>query len=318
MGDESEYIDLYNDGNVPMHFTYPTGDTLLNDFNEFIRVQSEPVQSTSIYAQYKVLQMIHQTGIKVTLTGQGADEQLGGYHYFFGQYFKELLFQLKLGTLLKEISSYSRNHKSLLAFQYFLYFNLPGGIQDQLALGKSKYLHKDFSSNFSKKEYLMMNLYSARGLNDSFLNHFEYKLEHLLKWDDINSMRFSVETRVPFLDYRLVERTLALNSRNIIRNGTTKYFLREAMKGILPEQIRQRHSKIGFSTPDNDWFREDQFNKLIREILNSEKFVNRGYINSEYARKQYTRHLKGEINISRDIWKWINLELWFRELIDNG
>lgn len=316
-GDESEYIGLYKEENVPMHFTYPTGTSLLDDLGEFIGTQYEPVQSTSIYAQYKVFQMIHLQDIKVTLTGQGADEQLGGYHYFFGQYFKELLLHIQLFSLLKEVTGYYKNHKSSLAFQYFLYYILPSGIQDRLALNKAKYLQRDFSSKYSGYDYLMFDLYSARGLNDSFLNHFEYKLEHLLKWDDINSMRFSVETRVPFLDYRLVERTLSLNSHEIIRNGTTKYFLREAMKGILPEQIRQRRSKIGFSTPDNDWFREDQFKKLFGEIIHSEKFVNRGYINAGKAEHLYSKHLNNEINISKDIWKWINLELWFRKFIDS-
>lgn len=316
-GDESEYINLYKDEQVPLHYTYPTGATLLADLEGFVETQYEPVQSTSIYAQYKVMQLIHQQNIKVTLTGQGADEQLGGYHYFFGQYFKELLNHVKLFTLLKEVSYYFKNHKSFLAFQYFFYYNLNPETQNRLALNKAKYLNKDFSSLHSVKDYEMMDLYSAKGLNDSFLNHFEYKLEHLLKWDDINSMRFSVETRVPFLDYRIVERTLALNSRQIIKNGTTKVFLREAMKGILPEPIRQRHSKIGFSTPDNDWFREDKFSVLINEILHSEKFIKRGYINADISDRLYSKHLKNEINISRDIWKWINLELWFRKFIDN-
>jgi len=317
-GDESEYINIYKDENVPMHFTYPTGESLLDDFTEFIGTHFEPVQSTSIYAQYKVLQMINQQGIKVTLTGQGADEQLGGYHYFFGQYFKELLNQAKIYSLLKEALFYTAKHRSFLAFQYLGYFYLSHGLQDRFALGKSKYLNKDFSDLYSKKDYLMMNLYSAKGLNDSFLNHFEYKLEHLLKWDDINSMKFSVETRVPFLDYRFVEHTLSLSPSDIIKNGTTKHYLREAMKGTLPEPIRQRNSKIGFSTPDNDWFRDIHFIKLINDILDSGSFINRGYINAEYASSLYKKHLRKELNISRDIWKWINLELWFRKFIDNG
>ncbi len=316
-GDESEYINLYKDEAVPLHYTYPTSDSLMDDLEDFIGSQTEPVQSTSIYAQYKVLQMIHQQQIKVTLTGQGADEQFGGYHYFFGQYFKELLHQFRLFKLLSEGAHYFKNHKSLLAFRYFLYYSMNPAMQNRLAVNNAKFLNKDFSSSHKMKNYKMKDLYTAKSLNDSFLNHFEYKLEHLLKWDDINSMRFSVETRVPFLDYRLVERTLALNSGSIIKNGTTKYFLREAMSGILPEAIRMRQSKIGFSTPDNDWFREQKFSDLINEILISQKFINRGYIDASDARRLYLRHIKNELNISREIWKWINLELWLRKYIDN-
>jgi asparagine synthase (glutamine-hydrolysing) len=316
-GDESEFIDIYKSENFPLHFTHPTGESLLTDLSFFVESQNEPVQSTSIYAQYKVCQLIHQNGIKVSLTGQGADEQLGGYHYFFGQYFKELLSHFHLLTLLSESAYYLKNHKSLFAFKYLLFYALSPDIQNRLAENKAKFLNKDFSNSQSGTNYGMMDLYSAKNLRDSFLNHFEYKLEHLLKWDDINAMRFSVETRVPFLDYRLVERTLALNSKNIIKHGTTKYYLREAMQGILPEEIRTRHSKIGFSTPEGEWFRNKEFANLIKEILYSPQFNNRGYIDPDRAKSLFSQHSDFDINISREIWKWINLELWFRKYMDN-
>ena len=86
------------------------------------------------------------------------------------------------------------------------------------------------------------------------MNHFEYKLEHLLKWGDRNSMWFSLESRNPFLDYRLVEHTLSLPNAKIINKGVTKYILRESLKDILPAKIYSRTSKIGFETPENIWF----------------------------------------------------------------
>ena len=98
-------------------------------------------------------------------------------------------------------------------------------------------------------------------LSDSLLNHFEYKLEHLLKYEDKNSMHFSLESRVPFLDYRLVEKSLALDPDKIIERGMTKSILRKSMKNILPEKIRQRKDKVGFETPQDDWFRTDIFKK---------------------------------------------------------
>jgi asparagine synthase (glutamine-hydrolysing) len=113
-----------------------------------------------------------------------------------------------------------------------------------------------------------------------------------------------------------VEYTLSLPSDSKIKNGETKYVLRESMKGILPEKIRKRNDKIGFETPQDKWFRLDQFKNLINEILNSKSFNNRKYINADKAKKLYEKHLAGEINISRDIWKWINLELWFRKYMD--
>jgi asparagine synthase (glutamine-hydrolysing) len=129
-------------------------------------------------------------------------------------------------------------------------------------------------------------------------------------------MRFSIESRVPFLDFRLVEKTLALPSDQILKNGSTKFIFREAMKGILPERIRNRQSKIGFDTPENDWFRTPVWQTFIKEILNSSSFISRGFIDQHKAINQYNLHLSGKINIAVEIWKWIHLELWFREFID--
>ena len=88
------------------------------------------------------------------------------------------------------------------------------------------------------------------------------------------------------------------------------------MTGLLPEPIRKRKDKIGFETPQDEWFRTPDFQALINEILNSESFQNRGFIYSKKALDLYSKHLKKEINISKEIWKWIHLELWFREFID--
>ena len=159
-------------------------------------------------------------------------------------------------------------------------------------------------------------LYNSGSLTDSLINHFEFKLEHLLKWEDRNSMWFSLKSRVPFLDYRLVERTLSLDPKCLIKNGTTKYILREALKGILPEKIRVRRDKIGFDTPESQWFKQESFKSLINKLINSDSFVKRNIIDKKQVDKMYNLFLSGKINISKEIWKWVNLELWFREFID--
>ena len=168
----------------------------------------------------------------------------------------------------------------------------------------------------SNQSKIVHELYASKSLHEALLNHFEYKLEHLLKWNDRNSMAFSIESRTPFLDYRLVEYSLSMEPNQIIRDGVTKYMLRESMKGILPEEIRNRQDKIGFETPQDEWFRTDKFQKIINEIFLSESFKNRKIIDVERAQKLYAKHIKGELNISKEIWKWIHLELWFRKFID--
>ena len=159
-------------------------------------------------------------------------------------------------------------------------------------------------------------LYNPGTLAQSLIQHFEFKLEHLLKWEDHNSMWHSLESRVPFLDYRLVERTLSLPPGKIIKQGSTKYILREAMKGILPESIRTRQDKVGFDTPWDKWFKTLEFRNLIFDILHSPAFRERGILDSERCLKGFENFVAGKISIPKEVWKWINLELWFRTFID--
>ena len=129
-------------------------------------------------------------------------------------------------------------------------------------------------------------------------------------------MASSVESRVPFLDYHLVERTLATQSSEKIKDGVTKSILRRAMKGTLPEKIRNRMDKVGFDTPQDEWLRTSVFQEYIETLISSKSFKNRGYFNVQKVHELYQNHLDGKINVSKEIWKWIHLELWFREFID--
>ena len=193
---------------------------------------------------------------------------------------------------------------------------LPQSLKTSSRVGERGYITGDFVDAYSGNNSIAGDLYNSATLNDALLDHFEYKLEHLLKWEDRNSMWFSLESRVPFLDYRLVEKTLASRADMKIKNGTTKYILREAMNGTLPEKIKNRKDKIGFMTPEDEWFRQDKLKTLINDLLKSDTLKGRYIVNPAKANRLYQRHLDNKLQISKDIWKWINLELWFRKFID--
>jgi asparagine synthase (glutamine-hydrolysing) len=315
IGDETPFIELYKDELKNMYYTEPNHISLLNDLERFVSKHPEPIPTTSPYAQYKVMELAKDK-VVVTLDGQGADEMLAGYHYFFGFYFKDLLRHFRLVRLLSELVYYLKIHKSLYAIKTFIYFLLPTSIRTKTRVTEKNYLNHEFISKFSKTNSIAGNLYASKSLNEALVNHFEYKLEHLLKWEDCNSMAFSLEARVPFLDHRLVEATLSTDGREIIVNGMTKNPLRNAMKGILPEKIRLRIDKMGFSTPEDEWFREKEFQLLINDIINSDSFAGRRIFNVGKVKKMYVKHLSKEINISKEVWKWLHLELWFRKYID--
>lgn len=314
-GDESEFINIYKDTTKNMHFVTPTSETLFEDLNDLIETHAEPIPDTSPYAQYKVMQLAKKE-VTVTLDGQGNDEQLGGYHYFFGLYYKELLMNFKWFKLINELAYYKKRHRSNFGIKTLAYFLMPARLRTKLNIRKRGYLLKSFRSRNFDLSKASISIYNSKTLKDGFLDHFEYKLEHLLKWEDKNSMRFSVEARVPFLDHRIVERAINLPNEMYINRGVTKTILREATKGIIPEKIRNRQDKMGFSTPEAEWFRKDVFKVLIFDILNSDSFKQRNIIDPEIAKRLYTKHLEREIEISKEIWKWINLELWFRKFID--
>ena len=310
-GDESEFIDEMSIYLNNMHYTTPTAKSLFNDIEDIIDMLDEPVPTTSIYAQYKVMELAKKH-VTVTLDGQGADEQLAGYPYFYGFYFKELLTNFSLVELYSELFHYIKKHKSLYGLKTLLFFLLPKKLKINLKVKKVSYINSNFYKKHNSKNVLVGELYGSNSLKESLINHFEYKLEHLLKWEDLNSMRFSIESRVPFLDYRVVEQTLSLTNDNYIKKGVTKHILRESIKSIVPEKIRMRYDKVGFSTPEDEWFRESYFQEMINDILKNPTDCFKKYIDTKSAISMYDKHLKSEVNCSKDIWKWINLDLWLK------
>ncbi|MDQ1261111.1 MAG: hypothetical protein QG575_292, partial [Euryarchaeota archaeon] len=129
-------------------------------------------------------------------------------------------------------------------------------------------------------------------------------------------------SRVPFLDYRLVELALSLPSGCKIRKGTTKYILRKAMKGLVSDRILERKDKIGFAAPDEDWLMSQDFIKTAREIFASGKFCSRRYWNADIVMQMLEEHLgfgcKRRKNHSEMLWRIINVELWMRIFMDSA
>jgi asparagine synthase (glutamine-hydrolysing) len=302
-GDESEFIAEYNNTTLKSHFTYPTSSSLVDDLHRFIISLSEPVPTTSVYAEYKVMELA-KNHCTVVLNGQGADEILAGYHYFYGYYFHDLLKEYKWAKLLNELFHYIKLQKSDRALRYFVFSIYPRLLRHYKG-------HTSLEDSFYERHYnadnvVLDSFYDSKNLKEFLIKHFEYKFEHHLLWADKTGMNFSLETRFPFLDHNLVEKTLSLDSNAYIKN---------ALKGILPEKIRLRKDKIGFSTPQKEWFGDDNLLDLLSEVVYSESFKNRGYFNTKKCRAQFENYKKTKKD-NADFWKWIHLELWFRQYID--
>jgi asparagine synthase (glutamine-hydrolysing) len=139
-------------------------------------------------------------------------------------------------------------------------------------------------------------------------------LHELLMKQDQMSMAASIESRVPFLDHKLVEFTVRLPERLKLRHGwTTKYVLRRAMKGLLPEPILKR-KKMGFPVPVGKWFREE-FRPVIDEYVLGDRAAARGIFEREFVTTLVARHQSGE-NHSERLWALVNFEMWLRRFFD--
>ena len=126
-------------------------------------------------------------------------------------------------------------------------------------------------------------------------------------------MATSIESRVPFLDHKLVEFTARMPDTMKLRGGTTKYVLRESMKNVLPEKILTR-SKMGFPVPVGSWFR-GQFKSVVDEYVLGERALSRGIFAPEFVRNIVSLHQSGEDHSER-LWSLVNFEMWLRRFFD--
>jgi asparagine synthase (glutamine-hydrolysing) len=131
---------------------------------------------------------------------------------------------------------------------------------------------------------------------------------------DQMSMAASLESRVPFLDHKLVEFTSSLPERLKLRRWTTKYVLRQSMKGVLPPAILDR-PKMGFPVPLGKWFR-GAYAPVLDEYVLSSRATERGIFNAGFVRSLVEQHRRGVANHSERLWSLVNLEMWFRRFID--
>ncbi len=313
-GDESEFIDLYEKQHITLNKVTPTSEDYFKDYEDLILTHAEPFASSSIYAQYKVMELASKQ-VKVVLDGQGADECLGGYEYFFAFYWKELFNKSKYSRLIDEIVKNVLFYHSLRNLKYLGPTFIGVEKLFNYSLRRSDYITSGFSQKNAESREVFQ-LFSGGTLQQSLINHVNYKLEHLLKWQDRNSMRFSVEARVPFLNYGLVERTLATTSDILMRNGRTKSMLSEAMSKIVPDKIRNRKLKIGFATPQALWIKEPKWAMQFRSIFDSKAFNERGIFEKDKVSKLLVDHLSGIRDNSKQLWKIYCLEMWYRKFID--
>ena len=317
---EDKWVNLVvSKTNAISHLVASNSEELFNDLDELITLQGEPFGSTSIYAQFRVFQKAREQGVVVTLDGQGADELFAGYS----------------GYPAKRLHSLIEKGHWLSAVRYLNNWSQwPSRSASQTIIETAAQLlppsfTKLYLSKKGKSPAINYRILKELGLDSGFPGYevpvargnrlkahlrselMELKLPALLRHGDRNSMHFSVESRVPFLNRELTEYVLSLPEHYISgKDGSSKTLLRAALKGIVPQEILDRKDKIGFATPEGDWLSNIDWEDELSEMSS-----NSILLNSTHALSALNSKNPGALRLDAGgKWRILNLVRWARTL----
>lgn len=315
--DEKKYVDqVVKEKNITPHFAQPNAKSLLEDIDDLIYQQEEPFASASIFASWSVYKKAGEVGTKVLLNGQGADEVFS-YDYMAAFYFYELFLKFRWGKLVKEMLLFKKKQSATkFTFLLFMFACAPKFLKDKLLYTSNKSINKSFFQKYKAQSQFYTEFFKSKTLNENVKNHLLMKLNHLLRIEDKNSMKFGVEARVPFLHTKLVEYALNLPSKFKVKNGEVKYILKHSTKDVLPKLIFERNNKIGYETPMDSWMREDHFVKEVNKMLSEKRQPMEKYLDLEFVKAKWDLHQKGENN-SSVVWKYYYLTKWYNLYFTN-
>lgn len=300
---------------INLNIYTPNIQTITSNIEQLVFDFDQPVGSFSHIIHNSMMQEIHKDGIKVALNGQGADEAFYGYDkHIFGYFLLDKLVsgesdfgkQLMavhhhLGYSYKMI--FSQMFKALLNKKYASYFRAKYSEKNMQCLNKdfvnNAYDHYHYNYDFSLKGKNLIN-YTLEQISNTGLNS-------ILHYEDVSSMRSSIEMRSPFMDYRLMEFAFSIPDDLKFDKGTTKKIIRETFGKNLPSNIVNSYKKIGFQSPFLEYMKDKEFNALIQDTLNSKSFNEKTIWNKKIIRERFQNPEKYP---NFPFWRFLNFELW--------
>ena len=329
---ETEYAKVVHKSiNSIHHEIFPTSKDFVDNFEKIMYHMDYPEAGPGVFSQYMVSKLASEH-VKVVLGGQGGDEIFGGYTRYTVAYLEQALkgaiFETsEEGQHLVTLQSIIPNMPQLKNYIPLLKEQFKDGLFDSMddryyrMINRShnldKIYNKDFLSTFEKEELVdkFKQVFNHPETKSYFnkMTHFDLKtlLPALLHVEDRMSMAVSIESRVPMLDYRIIELASKMPPSMKFSGGKTKAMLIKSIKNTLPKEIIERKDKMGFPTPINNWLAGD-LKEYALDILTSKKAQERGYLNTAAIEKQISESGK----FSRDLWGALNLEMWHRKFID--
>ncbi|HEV2547579.1 MAG TPA: asparagine synthase (glutamine-hydrolyzing) [Stellaceae bacterium] len=323
--DESRFIDaVVAKTGVHSSRVMPQPERLIAEVEAIARHQDEPFGSTSIFAQWCVFERAAAERITVMLDGQGADEQLAGYHAGFATYYRQLAAAGDWRGIAETLRGRLRRHRAPLRGEArsILLALLPPpwrtplvgavrGREMSVWLGRALIEAgggtRPLQAALARDGFGPMN-----GLGEACRAQLKTtSLPMLLHYEDRNSMAHGIEARVPFLDHRLVEFSLALGDHHKMNGAETKAVLRRGMHGHLPEAVRRRSDKLGFATPEERWFKGPLRTYVLDGI---EAAISRApaFFAADGLRRVAREMLAGTRPFDFMIWRTVSFGLWAR------
>ena len=327
--DETRYIeDTIRQTAAELERVDYTSQDILEDLPKVLWYHDEPVHSTTALIGYRLSQVAASNGIKVILNGQGADETGAGYPRFFNGYWQSVLRTLGPRALFSELKTYTHkwNGSPNRQFVEVLWrattaqaYRIQGyeSLRNRLEL-KHERSHPWFTSDLLGK----LRPVATGRLNRHYLdNQLRDAVERsplplYLRIEDRNAMAHSVEIRVPFLDYRLVELLFSIPGQYKMRGPYNKFIIREAMRGRIPDSVHGRKDKMGFPSPAGVWMAE--LDEKIHDMLASRTASDIGIFNIARIRKDFDGHRNGEMQLGRETFDVLQFLIWHQNASNNA
>ncbi|MFN8586410.1 MAG: asparagine synthase (glutamine-hydrolyzing) [Candidatus Eisenbacteria bacterium] len=298
------------------HLTIPNGDDFWSVFDTLATAQDEPTAGPGVYSQWKVMELAHATGLKVLLDGQGGDETLAGYFRYLPSRLRDLARAGDVGGFLRlwgPVSDKLGVSTALLhTFEPWLPSALVAELRGRFGQGKDRVLShalRGLPTDVPK----WPNVERSDVWRHLAFDTLVRQLPSLLRYEDRNSMAFSIETRLPFLDYRLLEFAFSLPDEEKLAGATTKAILRRALGDRVPKSVLARRDKMGFETPTDLWFRTRFADEARRRLARPGPFQD--WVDGEFVRAQLEEYLVGGRAIGLQVWRWLSLEAWSRAFV---
>jgi asparagine synthase (glutamine-hydrolysing) len=315
--DERPYVHAVAESSgAKSHVVVPDGSDFWRVFDTLADRQGEPTAGPGVYSQWQLMKLAGEAHMKVLLDGQGGDETLAGYFRYLPTRLRDLVADgnwTAFAGLWGKVTDRLGFATTLLhTFEPWLPSPLVASLRRRYGQGKDRVLSSALRKLGSDVPSIPSTTRSRLWSQLAFDTTVR-QLPSLLRYEDRSSMAFGIETRLPFLDYRLVEFAFSLPDVERLDGITTKAVARRALGDRVPKSVLERRDKMGFETPADLWLRGRYAGELRRRLARKGPFQD--WVDGEMVTAAVEDWIAGRRDIGLQVWRWLSLETWSQHYI---